>query len=204
MREELILSLAVEDLVVLVFPLFARVLAPNIGMRASKLVLAHGDQIHVPNSNQEVFKFGISLERLVHELMVLHEFGTGNRLVSAELVVSVMERGEHLEEAEAGLLRVLGSSNDIRVSCGVEAVLNFIKLERSIAIGIELVESFTDQALAERAKFTTESGQKFVETNLTVTTGIKDVEQTFSVTSAHAWHSETVKYGLELTKTELA
>ena len=108
--------------------------------------------------------------------MVLHEFGTGNRLVSAELVVSVMERGKHLEEAEAGLLSILGSSYDIRVSSGVEAVFNFIELKRSIAIGIELVESLTDQALPERAKFTTESSQKFVETNLTVTTGIKDGE----------------------------
>ena len=67
-------------------------------------------------------------------------------------------------------------------------------------IGVKLIESFVDEALAEGIQLTTESCQKFVETDLAISTGVEDVEKTLSIASAHAWNSVVIKDGLELTE----
>lgn len=132
--------------------------------------------------------------------MILSELRSGDRLVATELVVGIMEGSEHLEEAEAGLLSRLGSSNDIRVSGSIKVVLDLFKFESTITIGVKLVESFVDEALAEGIQLTAESCQKFVETDLTISTGVEDVEKTLSIASAHAWNSVVIEDGLELTE----
>lgn len=115
-----------------------------------------------------------------------------------------MERSEHLEEAKAALLNILEASNHIRVSGGIELVFDFLKLQNSITVSIELVESLVHKSLSNWAHFTTECCQKFIEADLTVTTGIEHTKEAFGITGAHSWHTVVIKDSLELTETELA
>ena len=114
--KHLLLGFGKEDLVVLVFPLLAGVLATDVSVFAGEVAGSNRDEVHVPDANEEVFEFNILLESFIHKLMVLHELGQSNGFIATKLVVSIMERGEHLEEAEAGLLNRLGAGDDIRVS----------------------------------------------------------------------------------------
>ena len=60
--------------------------------------------------------------------MIFEEFSTSNRLVSTKLVVSIVEGGEHFKEAKAALFSVLKSGDHIRVSRGIEVILNLFHL----------------------------------------------------------------------------
>ena len=202
--EKLVLRSSVEDLVVLVLPLFAGVLAAHASMLAGEVTCTDRDQIHVPHSYQEVFELEILLKGLVEELMVFHELGASNGFIAAELVVSVVEGGEHFEEAEACLLGRLDSGDDVWVPRGVEAVLHLFELEGAIAVSVELVEGLAHKSLAKGIQLAAEGSQKFIETNLAISAGIKDSEETFSVASAHAWHAIVVEHSLELAETQLA
>lgn len=102
--------------------------------------------------------------------MVFHKLRTSNGFVTAELVVSVVERSKHFEETKASLFCRLGSSDNVRVPCWIEAVLDFFDLESTVTIGIKFVESFVDKALSKGTKFSAEGSQKFIETDLTIPT----------------------------------
>lgn len=202
--EQLVLGLSEEHLVVLVLPLLAGVLTTDIGVLACEVRGTDRDEVHVPDSNEEVFEFNITFESLIHKLMVLHELSHRNGFVATELVVSIMERGEHLEEAEASLLGRLGSSDHIWVSRRVEVVLDFFDLKGAIAVSVELFKGFLNEASTDGIELTTEGSQKFVKADLAISTGVEDVKETLSVASAHAWHAIVVQDGLELTDAELA
>ena len=151
MGKHTVFRLAVEDLVVLILPLLAAILAPHItGLASTEFCLAHRYKIHAPNADKEILKLNVPLEVLIHELMVLAELGASDVLVSAEVVVRVVEGGEHLKECETALLRGLDTANDIRVTLSHKAVLHLVHLEDTVTIGIELVESFIYETLAER------------------------------------------------------
>ena len=82
--------------------------------------------------------------------MVLLEFGARYTFVSRELVVSIVERGEHLKEAETSLLSRFGASDDVWVPRWVKLALDLLKLECAIAILVKLVEGLVDKALSKR------------------------------------------------------
>lgn len=81
--------------------------------------------------------------------MIFKELGASDGPVSTELIVGVVERGEHLEEAKSGLLDRLGSSDHIGVSRWVKVVLYFFKLECAVSVGIKLIKCFIYKAFAE-------------------------------------------------------
>ena len=201
--QELVLGLSVEDLVVLVLPLFTRVLATDAWVLSSELVGTDGDKVHVPDTDEEVLELEVLFKSLIHKLMVFSEFRSGDGFVSTKLVVSIVEGGEHLKEAKASLLSRFGSSDDIRVSGWVEVVLHFFELERAVTVCIKLVESFGDEALAEGIQLTTEGSQKFVKADLAITTPVENAEKTLSIAGTHAWDAVVVENGLELREGEL-
>ena len=92
MGKHTIFGLAVKDLVVLILPLLTAILASHIaGLATTVLSLSDGDEVHVPDTNEEVLELDIPLERLVHELMILGELGASDVLVTTEVVVRVVE-----------------------------------------------------------------------------------------------------------------
>lgn len=92
MSKHTIFGLAVKDLVVLILPLLTAILASHIaGLATTVLSLSDGDEVHVPDTNEEVLELDIPLERIVHELMILGELGAGDVLVTTEVVVRVVE-----------------------------------------------------------------------------------------------------------------
>ena len=88
---------------VLVLPLLAGILASHTWMLSSKFAIAYGHKVHVPDSDEEILELEIFFKCLIHVLMVFLEFRTGYRLVPTEVIVGIVERGEHLKEAKAGL-----------------------------------------------------------------------------------------------------
>ena len=100
--------------------------------------------------------------------MVLAELGAGDIFVAAEVVVGIVEGGEHLEELESALLRCLQAADHIRVALRHKVVLDFVHLEHAVSVSVEFVESFVNESLAERVQLTAKCSQKFVEANLTV------------------------------------
>ena len=90
--------------------------------------MAYRDQVHVPDTDQEIFKLEIFFKCVVHELVIFEEFSTSNRLVTTKLVVCIVEGGEHFKKAKAALLSVLKPGNHIRVSRGIEVILNLFYL----------------------------------------------------------------------------
>lgn len=87
--------------------------------------------------------------------------------------------------------------------CWIEAVLDFFDLESTVTIGIKFVESFVDKALSKGIQITAEGSQKFIETDLSISTFIKNGKETLSIASTHAWNTIVVKDSLELAETEL-
>ena len=73
MSQKLIFGLSVEDLVVLVLPLFTGILATYSRVLSSEVSLAHGHEIHIPDADKEVFEFKIFFKCLIHVLVVLLE-----------------------------------------------------------------------------------------------------------------------------------
>lgn len=130
--------------------------------------------------------------------MVFSKFRASDGFVAVKLVVSVVEGGEHFEEAEASLLCRFGSCNDIRVPRWVKVVLNFFDLECTVAIGIKLIESFVDKSLAKGIQLSAESCQKFVKADLTISTCVENIEKTLSVAATHAWDAIVVEHSLKL------
>ena len=137
-------------------------------MAAAVLLLSNRDEIHVPDSDEEIFEFNITLERLVHELVILHELSATDILVAAESIVGIVEGCEHLKELEAALLWRLESADHIRVTGSLESILDFFDFKHTVSIGIELIKSFVDEAFTKRAYLSAKSGQKFVKTDLTI------------------------------------
>ena len=102
--QKLVFWFSIEDLVVLILPLLAGVLSTHGWMLSSEIAIAYGHKVHVPNSDEEILELEILFKCLVHVLMVFLEFGTCHRLVTTEVIVGIVERGEHFKEAKAGLL----------------------------------------------------------------------------------------------------
>lgn len=113
-----------------------------------------------------------------------------------------MERSEHFKETKAGLLCRLDPRDDIRVPRWVEIILYLFYLQCAVAIRIKLVEGLGDKALAQGVQLSTECSKELIETDLTITTGIENIKEALSITSAHAWHSIVVKNSLELAQAE--
>lgn len=59
-----------ESLVVLIFPLFARVFAVHICVLASEVGLLNWNDVHVPDSYKEIFEFNFSFELSVEEVVI--------------------------------------------------------------------------------------------------------------------------------------
>ena len=136
--------------------------------------------------------------------MIFEEFCASDRLVSTKLVVSIVEGGEHFKEAKAALFGVLQSTDHVRVPRSIEVILNLFNLEGTVAVRIQLIEGLVAEALADRVQLSAKGSQKFIKTDLAIATGIKDVEETFSIASAHSWDAIVVEDGLELAETELS
>jgi len=63
MGQQLILWLSVENFMVFIFPLFARVLSTLARVTStSEVSWTDGDQVHVPDTDEEVFEFKILLK----------------------------------------------------------------------------------------------------------------------------------------------
>ena len=71
--QKLVFGLSVEDLVVLVLPLFTGVLATHSWVLSSEVPLAHRDEIHIPDADEEVFEFKIFFKCFIHVLVVFLE-----------------------------------------------------------------------------------------------------------------------------------
>ena len=74
----------------------------------------------------------------------------------------------------------------------VKVVLHFLKLEGAVAVRVELVKSLVDKSLSNWVQLAAEGSQKFVKADLTVTTGVEDIEESLSVTGTHAWNAVVV------------
>ena len=72
--QKLVFWLSIEDLVVLVLPLLAGILATNTWSLSSELTIAYGHKVHVPDSDEEILEFEIFFKSLIHVLMVFLEF----------------------------------------------------------------------------------------------------------------------------------
>ena len=137
-------------------------------MAAAVLLLTNRDEIHVPDSDKEIFEFNITLERLVHKLVILHELSATDILVAAESIVGIVEGCEHLKELETALFWGLESADHIRVTGSLESILDLFDLEHTVSISIELIKCFVDEAFTKRAYLSAKSSQKFVKTDLTI------------------------------------
>ena len=82
MGEHAILRLSVENLMVFILPVLTAILATDTGSSTTELILADGDEVHVPDTDQEVLELDISLEGVVKHLVVLEELSTGHILVA--------------------------------------------------------------------------------------------------------------------------
>ena len=151
------LAISVEHLMVLVLPLFTRVLAILIDVLSGILTRSYFLKIQIPNANDKVAKVLITLETLVQIMMVLHELLSANGLVACEPLFRVVEGAEHFKESETRLFDRLESSFHIGVARWIEVVFYFIKFESSALIDIQFVESKIDNASPVLGEFTTKS-----------------------------------------------
>ena len=71
MGQKLILGFPVENLMVLVFPLLTTVFATDGRPSTCEFFLGDGNEVHVPDADEEVFEFYVLLEGLIEELVVL-------------------------------------------------------------------------------------------------------------------------------------
>ena len=74
--QKLVFWLSIEDLVVLVLPLLAGILATHGWMLSGEIAIGNGDKVHIPDSDEEILELEILFKCLVHVLVVFLEFGT--------------------------------------------------------------------------------------------------------------------------------
>jgi len=142
---------------VLVFPLLAAVLAIDGRVLATELRSVHVYQVHVPYADNEVFEFDVSLELLVQVLVVLHELFESHGTLATETSARIVECSKHFKEAKASFFDGFEASFDLWMSAWIELLLDFVKLERSVTVHIQFLESFTYETLSQFGHLTTES-----------------------------------------------
>ena len=117
-------SIAKQDLMLIHFPLLSTVFARDNWFFSSE-IRVDWFKIHVPDTDQEIFEFSISLIKGAQDLMVLHKILNAYCSIIRESCRGIIMSFEQIQEFNFALLCGLCARQAFGMSLSLKHIFNF-------------------------------------------------------------------------------